>query len=115
MNKKDSMKKLLSTSIKEEGSKIDKRFANADSLIIPTKPKNTILVESQHAIRSTFTLSSHDIDAVDKLVNRAGLLGRATNKSEIIRAAIQALFDHNDASFIEIVDGVEKLKKGRPV
>lgn len=115
MSKKDSMKELLSTSIKKEESKIDKRFANADSLIIPTKPKTVVTIENQHAVRVTYTLSEYDIEVIDKLVNRACLLGRITNKSEMIRAGIQALLNHNDSSFLKTIDGVEKLKKGRPV
>jgi hypothetical protein len=118
MNKKDSVKNLLSASIRKEETKITQRFENADSLIIPTTatpPPPLPTATKQHAVRVTYTFSAEDIELLDRLVTRACLLGRVTNKSEMMRAGMHALSTHNDASFLALMDGIEKLKKGRPV
>jgi Arc/MetJ-type ribon-helix-helix transcriptional regulator len=38
----------------------------------------------------------------------------ATNKSELIRAGLHALMQMNDAELKQMLDGLEKIKTGRP-
>lgn len=115
-DKKGSLRNRLSASIQSEGKKLDERFAAADSIMLPKpQPKPLITAtNTQKALKVTFTFNDTDIDLLEQLVTRSALLGKITNKSEMLRAGLQSLITQNEKDFIRIIDGVEKMKKGKP-
>ncbi|MBD2261031.1 hypothetical protein H6G13_26010 [Pseudanabaena sp. FACHB-2040] len=70
--------------------------------------------EQEKVVRDSFTLPSSDYELIALLKQRC--LGSAVNasKSEIIRAGLHALRNMEDKDLLAIVEGLEKVKTGRP-
>lgn len=65
-------------------------------------------------IRDSFTMPRNDYDKIGELKKRLQHLGLAAKKSELLRAGLHALEQLSDAQLKQRVEGVEKIKTGRP-
>ncbi len=108
----------ISKSIIAETQKVQDRLALAEQLLEPEstpslpepeKPKN-----QKRVIRDSFTLPTDDYEIITTIRERC-LDNRITiNKSEVIRAGLHALNKMSDEQLLAIVDGLTKIKTGRP-
>ena len=65
-------------------------------------------------IRDSFTLPENDHQLIALLQERSLGLRLHSTKGEILRAGLHALAKMDDESFLTYINGVEKLKPGRP-
>lgn len=65
-------------------------------------------------VRDSFTFPEADYAQIGALKERALKAGREVKKSELLRAGLKALAAMSDASLFKALDGVDKLKPGRP-
>lgn len=65
-------------------------------------------------VRDSFTIPAIDIARIDQLKRRTLALGRATKKSELLRAGLHALQALSDAELTAVLSGLAVLKTGRP-
>jgi hypothetical protein len=117
-----NLKAALTNSLKAEDSAVRDRFERAESLLGQTpKPEapatnNPPPVErKQKTIRDSFTMPEEDAKLLGVLQERClTALSLATNKSELIRAGLHALMQMDDVDLKQVLDGLEKIKTGRP-
>jgi len=76
----------------------------------PAKPKAT----QSKVIRDSFTMLPSDQESIDDVIEKAMRAGARTNKSEVIRAGIQALKSMNQGDLVNALNKVERIKTGRP-
>lgn len=65
-------------------------------------------------VRDGFTMPEADYALLGTLKKRALAAGREVKKSELLRAGLRALAALPDAPFLAAVEGVERIKPGRP-
>ena len=65
-------------------------------------------------VRDSFTMPSADFALIQQLKDRALGFKRATKKSELLRAGLQALAAMDEASLKALLDQLPALKAGRP-
>lgn len=65
-------------------------------------------------VRDSFTFPEVDHARLGELKQRALKAGREIKKSELLRAGLAALAAMPDAAFHAAIDGVERIKTGRP-
>ena len=65
-------------------------------------------------VRDSFTFPAADHARLGELKERALKSGREIKKSELLRAGLAALVAMPDAAFLAALDGVERIKTGRP-
>lgn len=132
MSKKDFGASLRKTATTQQQVIAD-RFAVADSTLLSGKPSATVAApapaalvvaapptpkpepvkEASHVTRDTFSMPAGDYALIEQLRVRAAREGRNTNKSEVVRAGLQALIALEPAHLVKILDGLEKVKPGR--
>ncbi len=69
--------------------------------------------EKEVIVRSNFTLLQSDLDLLNQTKRRCLLLGIETNKSELIRAGIDALSKQTDEKIKSTLARLPKPKVGR--
>lgn len=72
---------------------------------VPKKPK---------LVRDSFTFPEADYARIGALKQRALKAGREVKKSELLRAGLVALSGLSDSVLLQALDGIDKLKPGRP-
>lgn len=108
--------KVRSTAIQQDIA-LEDRFEKADSILLkateptsapaPTPRKTSV-------IRDTFSMPQDDYARIEELRITANMKGRSsTNKSEVVRAGLQALSLLNGQQLVEALDRLEKLVPGR--
>ncbi|MBL0726204.1 hypothetical protein [Piscinibacter sp. HJYY11] len=65
-------------------------------------------------VRDSFTMPQQDFDLIAALKKRALLAGHAAKKSELLRAGLHALARLDETALLTALDGLTKLKAGRP-
>ncbi|NMG28176.1 hypothetical protein [Aromatoleum evansii] len=65
-------------------------------------------------VRDSFTFPEADHARLGELKQRALKSGREIKKSELLRAGLAVLVAMPDAAFLAALDGVERIKTGRP-
>jgi outer membrane biosynthesis protein TonB len=65
-------------------------------------------------VRDSFTIPKSEYAAIDLLKGRAMALGRATKKSELLRAGLKVLAGMGDEALQAALANVPTLKTGRP-
>ncbi|MCY7285856.1 MAG: hypothetical protein LH679_20980 [Cyanobacteria bacterium CAN_BIN43] len=125
MVKKD-MKAALANSLRAEDAAVRSRFEKAETLFSERTPSQiqeqgkaesqspTIEDEKPKVIRDSFTLPSSDYDLIATLKQRCLESAINVTKSEIIRAGLHALNTMPDSDLAQVVEGLEKVKTGRP-
>ena len=65
-------------------------------------------------VRDSFTMPEADFALIDAIKARALKMQQPAKKSEVLRAALQALNALNDAGLKMLLTGLTPIKKGRP-
>ena len=83
----------------------------------PTKPVKAVKpakVKKPKLVRDSFTIPKDEYVVIDVLKTRAGKLGQAIKKSELLRAGVKALAAMSDIQFKAALSNVPTIKTGRP-
>jgi len=115
-------KELLEASMRAEEKAVSNRlpiydrFERAEEALESTlkKSKTKDAPPRKRVIRDAFTLPEDDYEMISKLRLRAGKQGVLVTKSEVIRAGLRAMNEMGDEALKEVLEGVERLKTGRP-
>ncbi len=84
------------------------KTAQAVKTVKPAKVKKPKLV------RDSFTIPKDEYVVIESLKTRAGKLGQAVKKSELLRAGVKALAAMSDIQFKAALSNVPTIKTGRP-
>ena len=80
----------------------------------PVKVAKPAKVKKPKLVRDSFTIPKDEYVVIDALKTRAGKLGQAIKKSELLRAGIKALAAMSDIQFKAALSNVPTIKTGRP-
>ncbi len=83
-------------------------------VIKPTKVAKPVKVKKPKLVRDSFTIPKDEYVVIDALKTRAGKLGQAVKKSELLRAGVKALAAMSDIQFKAALSNVPTIKTGRP-
>ena len=106
--KKPALKKITVTKTAVKKPVVKKAAAKPVKVAKPAKVKKPKLV------RDSFTIPKDEYVVIDALKTRAGKLGQAIKKSELLRAGIKALAAMSDIQFKAALSNVPTIKTGRP-
>lgn len=112
----DSMRQSLA----KEVSRVEDRFAKAESFFGPSQPVPdqeeglSTAAPTSSIIRDTFSLPPADYALLAQLRTRAIGLGQIVNKSEFVRTGLRVLMDLPEQEFLQAILKIEKIKLGRP-
>ena len=104
--KKVAAKPVRKTAVKKAPVKV--ATPQPVKLVKPAKVKKPKLV------RDSFTIPKDEYVVIDSLKVRAGKLGQAVKKSELLRAGVKALAAMSDIQFKAALNNVPTIKTGRP-
>ncbi len=122
------MKSALTASLKAEDEAVKNRFEKAESLLgdsaeLTSQPKVASAtderkekkqVKPEKVIRDSFTLPSEDYELIAAIRQRCLNSALNVNKSEVIRAGLHFLNKVSDEELMQVFEGLEKIKTGRP-
>ncbi len=97
-----------------------KRTAARPAPATPAAPGPTAATETKPArlkpklVRDSFTMPQDDFALIQQLKDRSLGFQRATKKSELLRAGLQALAAMADTRLKTVLDKLPALKAGRP-
>jgi hypothetical protein len=80
----------------------------------PVKTVKPAKVKKPKLVRDSFTIPKDEYVVIEALKTRAGKLGQAVKKSELLRAGIKALAAMSDIQFKAALSNVPTIKTGRP-
>ncbi len=80
----------------------------------PVKTVKPAKVKKPKLVRDSFTIPKDEYVVIDSLKVRAGKLGQAVKKSELLRAGVKALAAMSDIQFKAALSNVPTIKTGRP-
>ena len=80
----------------------------------PVKAVKPAKVKKPKLVRDSFTIPKDEYIVIDSLKIRAGKLGQAVKKSELLRAGVKALAAMSDIQFKAALSNVPTIKTGRP-
>jgi hypothetical protein len=80
----------------------------------PGKVAKPAKVKKPKLVRDSFTIPKDEYVVIDGLKIRAGKLGQAVKKSELLRAGVKALAAMSDIQFKAALSNVPTIKTGRP-
>jgi len=107
--KKAAAKPVRKTAVKKAAAKpVTTQAAKPVKVAKPAKVKKPKLV------RDSFTIPKDEYVVIDALKVRAGKLGQAVKKSELLRAGVKALAAMSDIQFKAALSNVPTIKTGRP-
>jgi hypothetical protein len=117
--------KAAGTAVKNTATTKAKAKPVAKKAVVPAVPKppvtkavppapTTVKLKKPKLVRDSYTMPKDEYAAIDSLKVRAGKLGQAVKKSELIRAGIKALAAMSDIQFKAALSNVPTLKTGRP-
>jgi hypothetical protein len=126
-----SMKAALSNSLKAEDEAVKSRFEKAESYLERASDHPTGAKDEQpespfphpqrqepesrtKVIRDSFTLPEDDYTKIAALQERCLGLAKNVTKSEVMRAGLHALEALSDEDLLSMMDGLVKVKAGRP-
>ena len=81
---------------------------------LTTKVAKPVKVKKPKLVRDSFTIPKDEYIVIDALKIRAGKLGQAVKKSELLRAGVKALAAMSDIQFKAALSNVPTIKTGRP-
>ena len=106
-------KAAASTKTKPADKKAVRPAAPKLPAVKPAAP-TPVKLKKPKLVRDSFTMPKDEYAAIDGLKLRAGKLGQAVKKSELLRAGIKALSATSDIQFKAALSNVPPLKTGRP-
>ena len=80
----------------------------------PVKVAKPAKVKKPKLVRDSFTIPKDEYVVIDALKTRAGKLGQAIKKSELLRAGIKALAAMSDIQYKAALSNVATITTGRP-
>lgn len=80
----------------------------------PIQTVKVVKVKKPKLVRDSFTIPKDEYVVIDSLKIRAGKLGQAVKKSELLRAGVKALAAMSDIQFKAALSNVPTIKTGRP-
>ncbi len=80
----------------------------------PTKAAKPVKAKKPKLVRDSFTIPKDEYVVIESLKTRAGKLGQAVKKSELLRAGVKALAAMSDIQFKAALNNVPTIKTGRP-
>ena len=105
-----NIKSALVSSFTSEKKAVENRFEKAEALL-GNKPS---AIDKESVIRDSFTMPAADYALLADLQERCLKVGKSVNKSEIVRAGLQALARLAVSELVSAFEGVEKVRPGRP-
>lgn len=119
MAKRD-MRGALGATLRAEEEAVKSRFEKAESVLGARKngkkrsaaPRQRAESESR-VIRDSFTMPETDYGLIGPLKKRCMKAGIGVNKSELLRAGLQALTEMSDRELAQHVDRLIRVKPGR--
>ncbi|WP_353140247.1 hypothetical protein [Limnohabitans sp.] len=116
--KKPVAKKVGSAVTTKAVTKTAAKKAPAKSAVTKTaqavKTVKLAKVKKPKLVRDSFTIPKDEYVVIDALKIRAGKLGQAVKKSELLRAGVKALAAMSDIQFKAALSNVPTIKTGRP-
>lgn len=80
----------------------------------PVKAPKPVKIKKPKLVRDSFTIPKDEYVVIESLKTRAGKLGQAVKKSELLRAGVKALAAMSDIQFKAALNNVPTIKTGRP-
>ena len=80
----------------------------------PVKDPKPVKAKKPKLVRDSFTIPKDEYVVIESLKTRAGKLGQAVKKSELLRAGVKALAAMSDIQFKAALNNVPTIKTGRP-
>lgn len=115
MSKKNFDEKIHST-VEDQDRALEQRFENIDSLLLKSNFREKASTAPRPSvIRDTFSMPESDHALIAAVITTALKTGRATTKSEVIRAGLHILSALEDRQLIKILNSLEKLTPGRKI
>jgi hypothetical protein len=114
------MKAKLGSSVKAEEKAVKGRydkFERADAALAEAKTpgaSNSSTGGNGKVIRDSFTMPEADYRLIEPLKVRCMKAGIGVNKSELLRAGLQALTQMPDRELANFLGRLERVKPGRP-
>ena len=78
------------------------------------KPAKEPKVKKPAKVRDSFTMPEDEYSLLDALKARSLKAGRATKKSEVLRAGLQLLTQLGEAELLKALNALPQIKVGRP-
>jgi len=99
--------------------KVRSKKAVVAPVVAEDKPAKAVkekksVVKRPKLVRDSFTFPATDYAIIGTLKQRALTSGREIKKSELLRAGLAVLSALPEAGFLKVIDGLDKLKTGRP-
>ena len=107
--KKATTKAVTKTAVKKAPVK-----SAVSKTVKPVKTVKPAKVKKPKLVRDSFTIPKDEYVVIDALKTRAGKLGQAVKKSELLRAGVKALAAMSDIQFKAALNNVPTIKTGRP-
>lgn len=89
-----------------------KKVAKAKPVKVLKEKK--IVVKKPKLVRDSFTFPESDYALIAELKQRALAAGCEAKKSEVLRAALVVLSGLSEQNLVSAINGIDKLKPGRP-
>jgi hypothetical protein len=113
--KKPVVKKVTTTATTKAVTKTAVKKAPIKTAVTKTaKPVKAVKVKKPKLVRDSFTIPKDEYVVIEGLKMRAGKLGQAVKKSELLRAGVKALAAMSDIQFKAALSNVPTIKTGRP-
>jgi hypothetical protein len=113
--KKPVVKKVTTTATTKAVTKTAVKKAPIKAAVTKTaKPVKAVKVKKPKLVRDSFTIPKDEYVVIEGLKMRAGKLGQAVKKSELLRAGVKALAAMSDIQFKAALSNVPTIKTGRP-
>lgn len=112
--KKPVVKKVAAKPVRKTAVKKAPVKVAAPQPVKPVKAAKPAKVKKPKLVRDSFTIPKDEYVAIDSLKVRAGKLGQAVKKSELLRAGVKALAAMSDVQFKTALNNVPTIKTGRP-
>lgn len=101
----------ISTEERLKNGNLNERINKAEAIVLGDKVKNKPAVK---VVRDAFTMLRTDVEALKEIKKKCQRSGIDANKSLIVRAGIQAIYDMPPETISQLFDKIEKVKVGRP-
>ena len=112
--KKPVAKKVTTKPVRKTAAKKAPVKVAAPQPVNPVKAVKPAKVKKPKLVRDSFTIPKDEYLVIDSLKIRAGKLGQAVKKSELLRAGVKALAAMSDIQYKAALSNVPTIKTGRP-
>jgi hypothetical protein len=113
---KSNIKKTLDAPLKSGGSVNENRLGQAETLLKKREEAISAIspsIKKNKVVRDSFTMPASYYSLMSSLQQRCMREGVGVNKSELLRAGLDALNSMSTSEMVKIVKGLVKLKPGR--